>query len=48
MAGTIPRLQIAILGPGRIGSAFAFHLARDGGHDVTVIARPSSMRLEQL
>ncbi len=43
-----PRLRIAILGAGRIGSAFAFQLVRKGGHDVTVIARPGSMRLEQL
>ena len=31
-------MKIAILGPGAIGSTFAFHLAR-AGHDVTVIAR---------
>jgi 2-dehydropantoate 2-reductase len=31
-------MQIAIVGAGRIGSTFAFHLAR-GGHDVTLIAR---------
>ncbi|MHB8287564.1 MAG: ketopantoate reductase family protein [Caulobacteraceae bacterium] len=41
-------LRIAILGAGRIGSAFAFQLARTGGHDVTVIARPGSVRLAQL
>lgn len=41
-------LRIAILGVGNIGSAFAFQLARAGGHDVTVIARPGSARLAQL
>ena len=41
-------LRIAILGVGQIGSAFAFQLARTGGHDVTVIARPGSVRLAQL
>ena len=41
-------LKIAVLGAGRIGSTFAFQLARVGGHDVTVIARPSSDRLRQL
>lgn len=30
--------QIAVLGAGRIGSAFAYHLARVG-HDITVVAR---------
>ncbi len=43
-----PLLRIAILGVGKIGSAFAFQLARVGGHDVTVIARPDSLRLAQL
>jgi 2-dehydropantoate 2-reductase len=47
MPTTSTPLRIAILGVGRIGSAFAFQLAR-GGHDVTVIARPSSARLAQL
>lgn len=42
------RLEIAILGPGKIGSIFAFQLARTGQHDVTVIARAGSTRLEQL
>ncbi len=42
------RLRIAVLGVGNIGSAFAFQLVRVGGHDVTVIARPGSERLEQL
>ncbi len=41
-------LRIAILGAGKIGSAFAFQLARVGGHDVTAIARPGSVRLTQL
>lgn len=41
-------LRIAVLGAGRIGSAFAFQLARIGGHAVTVIARPGSARLAQL
>jgi ketopantoate reductase len=31
-------MKIAIVGPGPIGSPFAFHLAR-AGHDVTVVAR---------
>lgn len=43
-----PKLRIAILGVGGIGSAFAFQLARVGGHDVTVVARPDSLRLQQL
>jgi 2-dehydropantoate 2-reductase len=38
-------MKIAILGPGSIGSTFAFHLAK-AGHEVTVIAR--GQRLEQL
>ncbi|QND16877.1 NAD(P)-binding domain-containing protein (plasmid) [Rhizobium leguminosarum bv. trifolii] len=41
-------LRIAVIGLGGIGSTFAFHLARTGGHDVTVVARPGSARLEQL
>jgi 2-dehydropantoate 2-reductase len=41
-------LRIAILGAGNIGSTFASQLARVGGHDVTVIARPGSARLRQL
>lgn len=41
-------LRIAVLGAGRIGSTFASQLARVGGHDVTVIARPGSVRLQQL
>lgn len=43
-----PPLKVAILGAGKIGSAFAFQLARVGRHHVTVIARPGSTRLEQL
>lgn len=38
-------MRIAIVGPGAIGSTFAFQLAR-AGHDVTVVARGA--RLEQL
>jgi 2-dehydropantoate 2-reductase len=38
-------MKIAVLGPGGIGSTFAFQLAR-AGHDVTVIGR--GKRLEQL
>ena len=37
-----------MLGVGKIGSAFAFQLARVGGHDVTAVARPGSARLAQL
>ena len=48
MPPSAPSLQIAVLGAGKIGSAFAFQLARQGGHDVTVIARPGSERLRQL
>jgi 2-dehydropantoate 2-reductase len=41
-------LRIAVLGVGKIGSTLAFQLARTGNHDVTVIARPGSPRLQQL
>jgi len=41
-------LRIAIVGGGSIGSAFAFQLARVGGHDVTVVVRPDSNRIRQL
>ncbi len=41
-------LRIAVLGPGAIGSTFAFQLARTGGHEVTAIARPGSPRLHHL
>ena len=40
-------LSIALIGVGGIGSTFAYHLARTG-HDVTVVARPGSLRLQQL
>ena len=52
MSGTVTPapspLRIAVLGAGRIGSTFAAQLARVGGHDVTVVARPDSVRLRQL
>jgi len=41
-------LRIAIVGAGQIGSAFAYQLARLGRHDVTVVARCGSTRLQQL
>lgn len=41
-------LRIAVLGAGNIGSAFAFQLVREGGHQVTMVARPGSKRLDQL
>jgi 2-dehydropantoate 2-reductase len=41
------RLRIAIVGTGKIGSTFAFQLAR-AGHDVSIVARPKSTRLQQL
>lgn len=41
-------LRIAVIGGGRIGSAFAFYLIKNGHHDVTIVARPYSTRLEQL
>ena len=41
-------LRIAIVGAGQIGSTFAFQLAHQGGHRVTVVARPGSARLAQL
>ena len=41
-------LRIAILGVGGIGSTFAFQLARFGRHQVTAIARPGSVRWQQL
>ena len=43
----ISRRSIAVIGVGRIGSTFAYELAR-AGHDVTVVARPESIRLAQL
>ena len=39
--------KIAIIGGGKIGSTFAFQLAR-AGHEITVVARPGSLRLAQL
>lgn len=40
-------MQIAIVGPGAIGSTFAWHLAR-AGHDVSVVARGQRLQwLEQ-
>jgi 2-dehydropantoate 2-reductase len=41
-------LRIAVIGAGRIGSAFAFQLVRTGGHEVTVVARTGSERLQTL
>lgn len=41
-------LQIAVVGVGAIGSAFAFQLVRTGHHEVTAVARPKSTRLAQL
>ena len=41
-------LKLGILGPGKIGSTFAFQLARVGKHDVTVVGRSGSERLQQL
>ena len=40
-------MKIAILGGGKIGSTFAYQLAK-AGHNVTVIARPGSARFGQL
>lgn len=48
MAAPTQPLRIVVLGVGKIGSAFAFQLAGVGGHDVTVVARPGSLRLAQL
>ena len=39
--------KIAIIGGGKIGSTFAFQLAR-AGHEITIVARPGSLRLAQL
>jgi 2-dehydropantoate 2-reductase len=41
-------MRIAVIGVGGIGSAFAFQLARTGGHDITVVGRPGSPRFLQL
>ena len=43
-----PALRIAVIGVGGIGSTFAFQLVRQGGHQVTAIARPGSSRLQHL
>ena len=43
-----PSLHIAVIGVGGIGSTFALQLARVGHHSVTVVARPGSLRLQQL
>ena len=48
MPSSLSPFRIAILGAGRIGSAYAFQLSHAGGHDVTVIARLGSKRLQQL
>ena len=48
LASSPDTLRIAIIGVGGIGSTFAFQLVRIGHHDVTVIARPGSPRLQQL
>jgi 2-dehydropantoate 2-reductase len=42
-----PSFSIAVIGAGRIGSAFAYQLRR-AGHEVTIVARPGSRRLAQL
>jgi 2-dehydropantoate 2-reductase len=42
-----PLLRVAVIGGGKIGSTFAFQLAR-AGHSVSVIARPGSPRIRQL
>ena len=47
MTTPMSSLSIAVIGAGRIGSAFAYQLRR-AGHDVTVVARPGSRRLAQL
>ena len=48
MPTSLQPLRIAIVGAGKIGSAFAFHLVQVGGHEVTAIARPGSARLDEL
>ncbi len=47
IATSVPVLQIAVVGAGKVGSAFASQLA-SAGHNLTVVARPGSPRLEQL
>ncbi len=44
---TTSQRSIAIIGAGRIGSAYAYQLA-GAGHQITLIARPDSKRLTQL
>ncbi len=41
-------LRVVVIGMGGVGSAFAFQLVRTGGHQVTAVARPGSLRLKQL
>ncbi|KAH7099514.1 hypothetical protein BKA62DRAFT_709800 [Auriculariales sp. MPI-PUGE-AT-0066] len=43
-----PPLSIAIVGGGSIGSSIALKLMTMGKHNVTIVARPGSMRLVQL
>lgn len=43
-----PTLRVAVIGMGSIGSAFSFQLARTGGHQITAVARPGSLRIKQL
>jgi 2-dehydropantoate 2-reductase len=47
MSAPTSPLSVAVIGAGRIGTAFAYQLRR-AGHDVTVVARPGSRRLAQL
>ena len=47
-SSTAVPLRIAVIGLGGIGSTFAFYLARNGHHQITAIARPGSLRLQQL
>ncbi len=42
------QVRIVVIGASQIGSTFASRLARNGGHEVTVVARPGSPRLAQL
>ncbi len=48
MSEPVEPLRVAIVGGGRIGSALAFQLKKKGGHEVTVVARPGSPRLQRL
>ncbi len=41
--GQSKALRIAIFGAGCIGSMMAWHLVRDGGHEVTVVARGAKL-----